>query len=1309
MLCSPVLCPSLTLTNGMISYSDPTLGRDTVATHTCVAGSALTTDLSTRTCGVTRRVGVWSGSPLVCAANLMSEVCPDVGIESTLQPVTEEQFQLRTTNREDGARLDVVAQSFWSNDRQSAFFDVRVFNPYAPTYRRSTMAQSYRRNEMEKKRAYEQRVREVEHGSFTPLVFSAAGGMGPAADIVYKKLASMLAEKQDKTYSTTLNWMRFSMVTCPPALADPTNGQVSIVTNTIGSTATYTCDTGYGVNGATTDTCGADGSWSAVPPTCDVVCPELSIDNGVISYIPTSPLFENTVATHTCDTGYEVITGDTTRTCGSTGVWGGTAPLCTVVTCPVLLDPTNGGVSTPNLNYLTIAAYSCDPGYVLTGSAARACLAAGQWSGEAPTCPPVDCGSLDAPSNGAVDTSSGTTFMMTATYTCNTGYNIAGSDTRTCEATALWTPDAPTCAPVDCGSLTVPINGQVSTSSGTTFMSTAIYTCNTGYTLNGVLTRTCQANGNWDLTVPTCDPIDCGSLDTPSNGAVDTSSGTTFMMTATYTCNTGYTLVGDTTRTCGADGEWSPIAPVCNPVDCMGLTNPIDGMITLTTTTFESIATYSCNTGLSLSGEATRTCQATGVWTGLAPTCVAPSITATVTSSGPPMAGQSYTLTCTVTGGEALNPTISYQWFEGSSTRVMLPTTSVDLTFDPLHLSDAGQYSCDVIVSSPSLTSDLTASSGVEDLIIQIPPPTVSVSQPPTVFLGTMFTLTCTAELAASVDVGVTVGVVWTGPGDFSISGDTTLSSQLMVASAAQSGDYTCTVTLDSASNLRTNSDPVTQVRPISVVGAPSSPVVTSVPLTDSIAFTWTQNDQSDVVVTYSIVFEYNGSCSVMVAPRSRSASFFTAFTPTVLFSFSNYRMTVTAVNPVGSNTTVVIVTTLPSAPSGPVLNLVASSFNSTSVTIQWDKVSCVQRNSDITGYQITYGYTVEGTTLDSASILGTDMREFTASGLIPRTQYTFLVTPLMISNSGMGTQVASVVRETSPAEELSLFLGGQFLTNHAVVTPSDIGDTNNALLCLTPFSDCCDSSNGLAGNWFDPSGSEVAGDGFGTPLYSDRGPSVVRLNRRADNVDSGVYRCELLTAVGVSMSLHVGLYPLGEGAPTIPDELVFNRADLTLTCVSNGGPASEVVWTRDGATVSTGYTLTQTVTNTATATYENVLTATTIADLVGTFICTVNNSRGTSNTVSFSFNGIDIEGVEGLVVGSNAALRCVSVSPATMIEWVNSGVEVTMTTTGLTLDLPFTPVTDTLHNSEFTCRVTRSPSNGGTGELSTYHTHCDW
>ena len=38
---------------------------------------------------------------------------------------------------------------------------------------------------MLKRRAYEQRVREIEMGSFTPLVFSATGGMAPAATIMY--------------------------------------------------------------------------------------------------------------------------------------------------------------------------------------------------------------------------------------------------------------------------------------------------------------------------------------------------------------------------------------------------------------------------------------------------------------------------------------------------------------------------------------------------------------------------------------------------------------------------------------------------------------------------------------------------------------------------------------------------------------------------------------------------------------------------------------------------------------------------------------------------------------------------------------------------------------------------------------------------------------------------------------------------------------------------------------------------------------------------------------------------------------------
>ena len=56
--------------------------------------------------------------------------------------------------------------------------DVRVFNPSAQSNQRGPLASAYRRHELEKKRQYDQRVREVEHATFTPLVMSVTGGMG---------------------------------------------------------------------------------------------------------------------------------------------------------------------------------------------------------------------------------------------------------------------------------------------------------------------------------------------------------------------------------------------------------------------------------------------------------------------------------------------------------------------------------------------------------------------------------------------------------------------------------------------------------------------------------------------------------------------------------------------------------------------------------------------------------------------------------------------------------------------------------------------------------------------------------------------------------------------------------------------------------------------------------------------------------------------------------------------------------------------------------------------------------------------------
>lgn len=141
-------------------------------------------------------------------AHLLSQVCSGVGVEPHLQSLSGEQLKYQTANTDDNARLDITARGFWDCKQQGAYFDVRVFNPHAPSNSKQSIASCYRKHELEKKRAYEERVREVEHGCFTPLVFSATGGMGQAATVVYKRIASLLAEKQEQSYSAVMAWLR---------------------------------------------------------------------------------------------------------------------------------------------------------------------------------------------------------------------------------------------------------------------------------------------------------------------------------------------------------------------------------------------------------------------------------------------------------------------------------------------------------------------------------------------------------------------------------------------------------------------------------------------------------------------------------------------------------------------------------------------------------------------------------------------------------------------------------------------------------------------------------------------------------------------------------------------------------------------------------------------------------------------------------------------------------------------------------------------------------------------------------------------
>ena len=83
----------------------------------------------------------------------------------------------------------------------------------------------------------------------------------------------------------------------------------------------------------------------------------------------------------------------------------------------------------------------------------------------------------------------------------------------------------------------------------------------------------------------------------------------------------------------------------------------------------------------------------------------------------------------------------------------------------------------------------------------------------------------------------------------------------------------------------------------------------------------------------------------------------------------------------------------------------------------------------------------------------------------------------------------------------------------------------------------------------------------------------------------------------------------------TVESDLNGVSPQFTLTCISTGGPATTVTWTRDSATVTAG---TVTVFNdVTTATYTHTLTVT--ERLEGLYQCTVSNAKPSEAVVDFT------------------------------------------------------------------------------------------
>ena len=129
-------------------------------------------------------------------AELMKEVCYDVKIEPELLPLDNDHMRGNTAEK---ARLDVSGNGVWG-PFEKTFLDVRIMHPNAPSYINKTIGQIYTMHEKEKKRSYNERVIQIEKGSFTPIVMSTTGGMGNEAAKHHKRIAMLISEKKNELH-----------------------------------------------------------------------------------------------------------------------------------------------------------------------------------------------------------------------------------------------------------------------------------------------------------------------------------------------------------------------------------------------------------------------------------------------------------------------------------------------------------------------------------------------------------------------------------------------------------------------------------------------------------------------------------------------------------------------------------------------------------------------------------------------------------------------------------------------------------------------------------------------------------------------------------------------------------------------------------------------------------------------------------------------------------------------------------------------------------------------------------------------------
>ncbi|PNJ53177.1 CR2 isoform 2 [Pongo abelii] len=280
---------------------------------------------------------------------------------------------------------------------------------------------------------------------------------------------------------------------------------------------------------------------------------------------------------------------------------------------PPILNGRISHYSTP-IAVGTVIRYSCSTAFRLIGEKSVLCITKdkvdGTWDKPAPKCEYFNkyssCPEPIVPGGYKIRGSTPYRHGDYVTFACKTNFSMNGNKSVWCQANNMWGPTRlPTCEsvfPLECPALPMIHNGH-HTSENVSSIAPGLsvtYSCESGYLLVGEKIINCLSSGQWSAVPPTCEEARCKPLGRFPNGKVKEPPILRVGVTANFFCDEGYRLQGPPSSRCVIAGQgvaWTKM-PVCEEIFCPSPPPILNGRRTgnsLANVSYGSIVTYTCD------------------------------------------------------------------------------------------------------------------------------------------------------------------------------------------------------------------------------------------------------------------------------------------------------------------------------------------------------------------------------------------------------------------------------------------------------------------------------------------------------------------------------------------------------------------------------------------------------------------------------------------------------------------------------------------------------------------------------------------